>query len=88
VLGHQDVGVDGERVRLTGSFDGAFQGVLGFRGFEEEETAVTPEVDEVELACVLSPLQAFGHGVDFSPCEGERFELRSNAHSCRDKTAP
>jgi hypothetical protein len=26
--------------------------------------------------------------VDFSRCEGERFERRSNAHSCRDKTAP
>jgi hypothetical protein len=42
----------------------------------------------VELACLLSPLEAYGHGSDFSRCEGERFELRSNAHSCRDKTAP
>jgi hypothetical protein len=42
----------------------------------------------VELACILSPLEADGHGVDFSWCGGERFELRSNAHSCRDKTAP
>jgi hypothetical protein len=49
---------------------------------------VTAEGDEVELACILSPLEAYGHGVDFSRWRGERFELCSNAHSCRDKTAP
>jgi hypothetical protein len=73
-------------VRLAGLLDDSFQGVLRFRGFEEGETAVTAEGDEVELACILSPLEAYGHGLDFSRWEGGRFELRSNAHSCRDKT--
>ena len=70
MLGHQDVGVDGKRVRLAGSLDDAFQGGLGFGGFEEGETAVTAEGDEVELACVVSPLEAYGHGLDFSRCGG------------------
>jgi hypothetical protein len=47
---------------------------------------VTAEGHEVELACLLSSLEACGHGLDFSRCGGERFELRSDAHSCRDKT--
>jgi hypothetical protein len=80
--------VDGERVRLAGFFDHSFQGVLGFRGLEEGKTAVTAEGDEVELACLLSSFEAYGHGLDFSRCGGEWFDLRSNAHSCRNKTAP
>jgi hypothetical protein len=54
VLGHDDVGVEGEIVRAAGLFDDLFENVFGFGGFEVGETVVTTECDEVELAGILA----------------------------------
>lgn len=83
VFRHEEVGVEDERVRLAGFFDQSFDGVFGFRVFEERETPVTTEGDEVELACILSSFEAYRHGLAFIVWEeksGSR--LCANAHSC------
>lgn len=54
VLGHEDVGVDGEVMGAAGSFDDLFEDVFGFGGFEVGKTVVAAEGDEVELSCVLA----------------------------------
>ena len=55
VLGHEDVGVEGEFVGLPGPLDDLFEDVLWFWCREVGLTAVTTDGDEVELACVVTP---------------------------------
>ena len=54
MLGHEDVGIDGERVGVAGLLDDSFEDVFGGRVFEKGETAVTTEGDEVELKVLKS----------------------------------
>jgi hypothetical protein len=62
VLGHDDVGVEGEIVGTAGSFDDLFEDVFGFGGLEVGKTAVTTEGDEVGLASVMAAFEAQWHG--------------------------
>lgn len=39
---------------------------MGRGCFEEGEAAVAAEGDEVELACLLSSFEAYGHGLDLA----------------------
>lgn len=65
MLGHEDIGVESEAVRLPGLFEDLRKSVLRFRALEKGKTSITTEGDEVELACALSPFEADGHGLDF-----------------------
>jgi len=58
VLGHEDVGVDGEVVGVPGLFDDSFEDVFGFVVFEKGEAAIATEGDEVELAGVMAAFEA------------------------------
>jgi hypothetical protein len=62
VLGHEDVGVDGEVVGVAGLFDDSFEDVFGVGVFEKGETVVATEGDEVELAGGLAAFEAQWHG--------------------------
>ena len=55
VLGHEDVGEEGEFVGLPGPLNDLFEDVLWFWCREVGSTAVTTDGDEVELACVVTP---------------------------------
>jgi hypothetical protein len=61
VLGHEDVGVEGEVVGAAALLDDLFEDVFWFGGGKVGETLVTTEGNEVELACVLATFKAEGH---------------------------
>jgi hypothetical protein len=62
VLGHEDVGIDGEVVEATGLLDDLFEAVFGRSVIEVGEATVAAKGDEVELARLLTALETVGHG--------------------------
>ncbi len=82
VLGHEDIGVEGEVVGAAGLLDDLFEDVFWFGGGEVGETLVTTEGDEVGVGLCSGDVQGRRACLDFIVGEGERFALRANAHSC------
>jgi hypothetical protein len=73
VLGHENVGVEGDVVGSAGTFDEFLEDVFWFGGSQVGKAVVTTESDEMELACVLAAFEAQWHGWILSVGEGRRF---------------
>jgi hypothetical protein len=63
VFGHDDVAEEVKLIFPAGGFEGVLEDGGGAGGGQVGISVVAAEGDEVEIACLLSSFEAWGHGV-------------------------